>query len=311
MIKRKKHQVYDWNEKTDSAIERYVKWEKKPHIQQRIFQEHIEIPLRNTSRRLIKNVMFFNKGERLMEYDPYSDKSYFDNESITSSEAYNQGLENLVDECVSFFYTTLFPYIRNSILLVNEGEEKTVQSNFGYVNSSIRHYLVNLNIERTWNSVGGKYVEELPEGGTSRDYSFILYRDEWKKNQKDGTSNSHLFEHKFDNDTIYIGELLSYWDKNIPLIWKKDNQGLQRVVAENVIKLMRRSEKIKHFKVDSMRRYLRKMMDWDSGTNIYNTKGSSGGQRNKFNRVIRFMRDRNTLLWNQFKKTGMIDYYYI
>ena len=56
MIKRKKHQQYYWTEKTDKALERYIKWETKPHIQQRIFQEHIEIPLRNISRRVIGNV---------------------------------------------------------------------------------------------------------------------------------------------------------------------------------------------------------------------------------------------------------------
>ena len=226
MIQRKKHQQYNWTEKSDYALERYIKWEEKPHIQQRIFQEHLEIPLRNISRRLIKGVMFLNKGERLMEYDPYSDKSYFDDKSITSSEAYNQELENLVDECVSFFFTTLYPYIKNG----------TIDNNFGYINSSINHYLINLNMERTKNSIGGKYLDELPENRTDKDYYFILY--------KKGLKTPSL-EDQFDNETIYINELLSYWDKNIPLIWKKKNQSLQRDVAVNVIELMRRSKKIK------------------------------------------------------------------
>ena len=107
MKKRKKHQEYKWTDKTDYAMERYIKWESKPHIQQRIYHEHIEFPLRNISRRLIKGVMYINKGERLIEFDPFSDKSYFDDEKITSSEAYNKELENLVDECVSFFFTRI------------------------------------------------------------------------------------------------------------------------------------------------------------------------------------------------------------
>ena len=156
-------------------------------------------------------------------------------------------------------------------------------------------------MERTKNSIGGKYMESLPEQRTDSDYYFILY----KKNMYVPS-----FDEKLDNDTIYIGEMLSYWDKNIPLIWNKKNQGLQREIARNVIKLMRRSDEIIYFRVDSMRRYLRKMMNWEKGENIYNKKGGSG-KRNQFNRVIRFMRDRNKLLKSQFRKSGMIDYYYL
>ena len=63
MIKRKKHQQWEWTEKTDSGIQRYIKWKSKPHIQDRIYKEHIQFPLRNLSRRLIKNQIYFNKGE--------------------------------------------------------------------------------------------------------------------------------------------------------------------------------------------------------------------------------------------------------
>ena len=47
MLKRKKHQQWSWTDKTDYAVERYIKWTSKPLIQKRIFSEHIEIPLRN------------------------------------------------------------------------------------------------------------------------------------------------------------------------------------------------------------------------------------------------------------------------
>ena len=47
MIKRKKHQQWRWTDKTDSAVDRFIEWKSKPHIQKRIFEEHIEIPLRN------------------------------------------------------------------------------------------------------------------------------------------------------------------------------------------------------------------------------------------------------------------------
>ena len=204
---------------------------------------------------------------------------------------------------MSFFFTTLLPYIKTSIELVNKGKEKTIQSNFAYINYSIRIELLGINKERTKNSIGGANIEDIPYSDTKKDYNYLLFKKKMYVPSSDQT--------EFDSEALYINDLLSYWDKNIPLIWKKENQGLQRTIAENVIELMRRSKKIKHFKVDSMRRYLRKMMDWDSGTNIYNTKGSSGGQRNKFNRVIRFMRDRNDLLRSQYKKRGMIDFYYI
>ena len=77
-------------------------------------------------------------------------------------------------------------------------------------------------------------------------------------------------DHIFFDEVDYINLMMNYWDKNIEYIWNRSNQELQRQIAHNVIELFRRKNQIKHFKVDSMRRYLRKMMNWDSGTNIYN-----------------------------------------
>ena len=67
---------------------------------------------------------------------------------------------------------------------------------------------------------------------------------------------------------------------------------------------MRRSQKIKHFKVVSMRRYLRKMMGWKKGDNIYNS-----GKRNTFNDIIMFMKRRNLRLRKQYIEKGYIDFY--
>lgn len=277
MLQRKKHQQWSWTDKTDGAIERYIKWESKPHIQTRIYHEHIEVPLRNLSRRLIKNQIYFNKGEKLIQYDPYKESSY------------EGEIDNLVDESVSFFFTTLIPYIKNG----------SIENIFGYVNSSIRHNLLQMNIERS----SGTFKWE-PLYGLGKDDS-LMHRSGMELPKIEGSDLSI-------DEVDYINLLLNYWDKNIENIWSKSNQELQRTIAGNVVELMRRSEKIKHFKVDSMRRYLRKMMNWDSGTNIYNKKGSkTGGQRNAFNKVIRFMRDRNKLLRNQYNHKGMIDFYYI
>ena len=55
MIKRKKHQQWEWTEKTDSGIQRYIKWKSKPHIQDRIYKEHIHYPLYKMAENL--NVM--------------------------------------------------------------------------------------------------------------------------------------------------------------------------------------------------------------------------------------------------------------
>lgn len=277
MLKRKKHQQWDWTSKTDSAVGRYIKWSSKPHIQERIYKEHIEIPLRNTSRRVIKNQIYFNKGEKLIQYDPYKESSY------------EQEIENLVDECVSFFFTTLIPYINNG----------KIENIFGYVYSSIKHNLLQMNIERSSGTFDWK-----PLYGYDEDDS-VLHRGGVELPKIEGSDVSI-------DEVDYINLMLNYWDKNIPIIWGRSNQDLQRKVASNIVELMRRSQKIKHFKVDSMRRYLRKMMDWNKGEHVYNKKGSkSGGSRNAFNRVIHFMRDRNKLLKSQYNKKGMIDFYYI
>ena len=54
------------------------------------------------------------------------------------------------------------------------------------------------------------------------------------------------------------------------------------------------------------------MMGWEEGESVYSKKGSkSGGQRNAFNKVIRFMRDRNKLLRTQYNHKGVIDFYYL
>ena len=277
MLKRKQHQQFKWTEKTNSAIDRYIKWEVKPHIQQRIYKEHIQFPLRNVSHGLVNKALWFGKGEKLFEYDPYQKDSSWSIEK-----------ENLVDECVSYFFTTLLPYIKNGNI-----------DDYGkYVYEAIRRNLIQLNHEDSNGIVNWKPVpvEEYDE-----------------KINRRGMELPKIVGSDLSVDEMdYINLMLNYWDKNIPIIWGRSNQDLQRKVASNVIELMRRSHKIKHFKVDSMRRYLRKMMDWKKGEHVYNKKGSkSGGSRNAFNRVIHFMRDRNKLLKSQYDKTGMIDFYYI
>ena len=273
MIKRKKHQLYYWLPKTDYAVERYIKWESKPHIQQRIYKEHIEIPLRNISRKTLRNVIYFKKGEKLIEYDPYKESTY------------QKEIENIVDECVSFFFTTLLPYIKNG----------TIKNTFGYIKSSIKHYLISLNIDRTFNYVGGSKFVPLP---TSEDEKPLIYRQGFELPKIEGSDLSI-------DEVDLINQMMGYWDKNIEYIWSRKNQSTSRQVARAVIELMRRSHQIKYFRLVSMRRYLRKMLGWE-GIERTNTS-----ERNTFNKVILFMRDRNKLLRFQYNKTGMIDYYYI
>ena len=270
-VKRRKNQEGWWTDKTTYAVERYIKWKSKPHIQTRIYHEHIEIPLRNISRRNIKTSLYFGKGEKLFDYNPYKETSY------------ETEIENLVDECVSFFFTTLLPYVEN-------GKIKNI---FGYINSSMRHNLLQVNIERSHGMVDWK---PLPS-------------DEFEdtKIYRNGIELPKIVGSDLTVDEIdYINHMLSYWDKNIDLIWKRKDQQLSRDVASNVLELFRRSHKIKYFKVDSMRRYLRKMMNWGTGEHVYKSS-----KRNIFNKVIWFMRDRNKLLKTQYEKRGMIDYYYI
>ena len=270
MIKREKHQQWEWTEKTDAGIQRYIKWKSKPHIQDRIYKEHIQFPLRNLSRRLIKNQIYFNKGEKLIQYDPYKESSY------------EKEIDNLVNESVSFFFTTLVPYVENG----------GIKNIFGYVNSSIRHNLLQLNIERSSGTFDWKPLYNYDESDST------LHRGGVELPKIEGSDLSI-------DEVDYINLMLNYWDKNIPLIWKRKNQELHRSTAKNVIELMRRSQKIKHFKLNSMRKYLRKMMEWEGDT-LYNNSN-----RNAFQKVIHFMRDRNRLLKSQYEKRGMIDFYYI
>ena len=88
----------------------------------------------------------------------------------------------------------------------------------------------------------------------------------------------------------------------------RSNQDLQRKVS-NVIELMR-SHKIKHFKVDSMRRYLRKMMDWKKKNMSIIKKVVSLVEVGNLTSYPLYER-RNKLLKSQYEKTGMIDFYYI
>ena len=266
-----------WTDSTNLAVKRYIKWENKPSTTKRIYKEHIQTPLRNLCKRNVKTQMFFGKGEKLIQYDPFKETSYDDE------------IENLVNECVSFFFTTLLPYIK----------EGNIDNIFGYINSSIKHNLILMNTQRS----SGTFDWE-PLYGYGQDDS-LMHRSGMELPKIKGSDLSI-------DEVHYINLMLNYWDKNIDNIWKQKNQEFQRTVARNVIDLMRRSKKIKHFKVDSMRRYLRKMMGWETGDKVYSKKGmKGGGQRNAFNKVLRKMRDRNKLLRLQYKSKGMIDFYYI
>ena len=266
-----------WTDSTNLAVKRYIKWENKPSTTKRIYKEHIQTPLRNLCKRNVKTQMFFGKGEKLIQYDPFKETSYDDE------------IENLVNECVSFFFTTLLPYIK----------EGNIDNIFGYINSSIKHNLILMNTQRS----SGTFDWE-PLYGYGQDDS-LMHRSGMELPKIKGSDLSI-------DEVHYVNLIMNYWDKNIDNIWKQKNQDFQRTVARNVIDLMRRSNKIRHFKVDSMRRYLRKMMGWDKGENIYSKKGSEKkSKRNAFNRVLYKMRDRNKLLRLQYKSKGMIDFYYI
>ena len=266
-----------WTDSTNLAVKRYIKWEHQPSTTKKIFRDHIEEPLMNLSRRNVKTQMFFGKGEKLIQYDPFKESSY------------DKEIDNLVNECVSYFFTTLLPYIKNG----------TINNIFGYVNSSIKHNLILMNTQRSTGTFNWE-----PLYGYGKDDS-LMHRSGMELPKIKGSDLSI-------DEVHYVNLLLNYWDKNIENIWKKGNQEFQRTVARNVIDLMRRSNRIKHFKVDSMRRYLRKMMGWDKGESVYSKKGmKGGGKRNAFNKVLRKMRDRNKLLRLQYKSKGMIDFYYI
>ena len=279
MIKKKQHQPYSWISKTDDALNRYFKWESKPHIQNRIYKEHIEIPLRNIILRMIIKEQSKGNWEKLIEYGfkNYNIEDDYGNKANPIIMERN----NLVDECVSFFFTTLCPYIKNG----------TIKNNFAYLYKSIHHYFTTKNIE---NSNTLNYTEPLPSFD-SKNEKFFRDNSEFVK-----IPDSNLS----DDETEFINLMMNYWEHNIDFIWRGD---LQREIARNVVELFRRSHTIKYFRTTSMRRYLRKMMEWKSNEGIYNKKGS-GGNRNAFNNVIRKMRDRNRLMRQQYLLRGTIDF---
>ena len=267
-----------WTDSTDLAVKRYIKWEHKPSTSRRIYEDHIETPLLNLCERRVRTQMFFGMGEKLIEYDIFQKDTDYDTE-----------ISNLVEECVSHFFTALLPYIKNG----------NIKSIFGYVDKAVKFNLIQMNKQTST----GTFKWE-PLYGYGKDDS-VMHRSRMELPKIKGSDLSI-------DEVHYVNLLMNYWDKNIDHIWKQKNQEFQRTVARNVIDLMRRSKKIKHFKVDSMRRYLRKMMGWETGDKVYSKKGmKGGGQRNAFNKVLRKMRDRNKLLRLQYRSKGMIDFYYI
>ncbi|OUX33102.1 MAG: hypothetical protein CBE24_02665 [bacterium TMED264] len=291
---RRKNQSWDWTKKTDQALERYFKWEHKPHIQKRIYQEHLQIPLNNIARIMLNRIMWKGQGDRLINFDTNKETSL------------RQEKENIINELESIFFTTVCPYVKQSFELVEEGKEPTIPNIFGYILQSFHNHLIDVNVERTMNSIGGSKFESLPtnsEGykSTKADYNFLLH----KKGLSIDDENIKKVDGSFTEEK-YLNSIIDYWDFNIDKIWKRKNQQLSRQTARNVVELFQRSKNIKHFKVVSMRRYLRKMMGWKKGDGIYNSH-----KRNIFNDIIMFMKRRNKLLRKQFIRTGYIDYYYL
>ena len=261
-----------WTNKTDSAIERWTKSEDKPRLKDKIYKEHIETPLRTLSRRHIVNNIYTGKGEKLFEYDPNKESTY------------KEEIDNLVNDCVGYFFTTLYPYIKNG----------TIDNFFGYVNYATKNYLIQLNREKS-NRTG--VFDFDPHYGIGQ-VDTTLYRSGIELPKIEGSDLSI-------DEVEYVNQVMGYWDKNIEYIWSRKNQSNSRMVARAVVELMRRSQQIKFFKVDSMRRYLRKMLGWEG------IESTNKPERNTFNKVILDMKKRNKLLRLQYDKTGRICYHYI
>ncbi len=265
-----------WSPKTDRAVERYIKWMDTPSVTRKIYKD-IEIPLRVLCERMIWSYLKKYKSTnpdypypKLLQHKPKGSKG-FDDE-----------LRNLIDECVSTFFTTTIPYIKNG----------NIENNFGYTRQVISTHIVD------------RMSDDI-KGGTTDYKNFmkvhdIVYREGGKMMVK---SPEEIFMGNPEVD--YITQMLNYWDKNIDEIWSRKNQELHRTCARNIVTLMRRSHRILHTKQDSMMFYLRKMLGWKRDENVKNTS-----KRNVFTGVIQIMRKRNQQLRKQYNRKGLIDFYY-
>ncbi len=277
MIKKKQHQSYSWNQRTDSALQRYIKWSSKPHIQNRIYKEHIEIPLYN-----IINML-------LIKHSPYNyktpskiiwDRLYNEHQTIAETKRF------YITDSQGYFFTNILPYLTSN-------QKKNTG---GYIYKTIEIYLTKKNIESTVIVTKTEPIDYLED-------EEMFFRQNPKLNKMilrriEGSNLS-------DEEVEYTNLVINYWDQNINFIWNRKNHELQREIARNVVELFRRCHTIKYFRTTSMRRYLRKMMGWKSSDSPL-VLGS--GKRNTFNNVISYMRDKNRLMRIQYTSTGQINF---
>lgn len=278
MYKKKKHQQISWTERTSSALDRYFKWESKPHIQERIYKEHIEVILRNIILTMIIKEQSKGNWEKLFEYS-FKDYNIKDDDGIKLNPIIEER-KNLVDECISIFFTTLCPYIKNG----------TIKNYGAYIYKGLKHYLTQKNIE---NSRKVNYSDPLPTMDSENE-KFFRNNSEFLK-----ITDSNIT----DSETEFVNLMMNYWEQNIDFIWNRKNHVLHRQVAYNVLELFRRSHTIKYFRITSMRRYLRRMMEWKKDTKYNNSK------RNVFNDVILTMRDITRHQRTHYRKKGMINFH--
>lgn len=210
---------------TDNACIRYHKWSHKPIIQQRIFKDHIEKPLRNLTFSMIWKEQSKGNWEHL--------------------KTHSRGMDFIVDDVVGFFFVDVLPKWEN--------KETYPEKGFSYVYRSVFLYLMNQHIGLT------KRKSDLTlDENNEHDDDLTFYRQTPQNEpiELTRTPNSDL-----SNDEVeYMNLVINYWDTKIEHMWRSE---LKKEIAGNIVKIFERAGSIKHHKQKSIYRYLRVMMGWN------------------------------------------------
>ena len=223
MKKKRKHNLWS-KHYTDNACIRYHKWSHKPIVQQRIFKDHIEKPLRNLTFGMIWKEQSKGNWEHL--------------------KTHSRGIDFIVDDVVGFFFVDVLPKWEN--------KETQPKNGFSYVYRSVYTYLVKKGKDHSKR----KKDLTIDENNDGDDLTFYRQTPQNEPIQLVRTPNSDLSNEEVE----YMNLVINYWDTHIDNVWRSE---LKKEIAGNIVKIFERAGTIKHHKQKSIYRYLRVMMGWN------------------------------------------------
>ena len=277
MKKKRKHNLWS-KHYTDNACIRYHKWSHKPIIQQRIFKDHIEIPLRNLTYSILWKQLTFKTTSKT---HPLGKKVQYLWETMNTDK---RGMEFLTDDVVGFFFIDVLPKWEN--------KETQPENGFSYVYRSVYTYLVKKGKDHSKR----KKDLTIDENNDGDDLTFYRQTPQNEPIQLVRTPNSDLSNEEVE----YMNLVINYWDTHIDNVWRSE---LKKEIAGNIVKIFERAGTIKHHKQKSIYRYLRVMMGWNKNPKeLENTY-----KKRAFKQVMSTFRKKHNLFRTQYRSSGHID----